>query len=49
MLDEATAAAEAMTLSKRSVKAKSDRSSIAGDCHPQTDRSHPDARRRRSG
>src|SRR3954469_25172652 len=36
MLDEATAAAEAMTLAKRSVKSKSDTFIIAGDCHPQT-------------
>ncbi len=36
MLDEATAAAEAMTLAKRSVKAKSNRFIVAGDCHPQT-------------
>jgi glycine dehydrogenase len=36
MLDEATAAAEAMTLAKRSVKSKSDTIVIAGDAHPQT-------------
>ncbi len=36
MLDEATAAAEAMTLARRSVKAKSDTLIVAGDCHPQT-------------
>ena len=36
MLDEATAAAEAMTLAKRSVKAKSNVFIVAGDCHPQT-------------
>jgi glycine dehydrogenase len=36
MLDEATAAAEAMTLSKRSVKSKSSVFLVAGDCHPQT-------------
>ena len=36
MLDEATAAAEAMTLAKRSVKAKSNTFVVAGDCHPQT-------------
>ena len=36
MLDEATAAAEAMTLAKRSVKAKSNRFVVAGDAHPQT-------------
>ncbi|MBL0085933.1 MAG: aminomethyl-transferring glycine dehydrogenase [Ideonella sp.] len=36
MLDEATAAAEAMTLAKRSVKSKSDNIIVAGDCHPQT-------------
>jgi glycine dehydrogenase len=36
MLDEATAAAEAMTLAKRSVKSKSNVVVVAGDCHPQT-------------
>ena len=36
MLDEATAAAEAMTLAKRSVKAKGKRFIVAGDAHPQT-------------
>ena len=36
MLDEATAAAEAMTLAKRSVKSKSNNFVVAGDCHPQT-------------
>ncbi|RZL94500.1 MAG: glycine dehydrogenase (aminomethyl-transferring) [Variovorax sp.] len=36
MLDEATAAAEAMTLAKRSVKARSQTFVVAGDCHPQT-------------
>ncbi len=36
MLDEATAAAEAMTLAKRSVKSKSNIFLVAGDCHPQT-------------
>ena len=36
MLDEATAAAEAMTLAKRSVRSKSDTLIVAGDCHPQT-------------
>ena len=36
MLDEATAAAEAMTLAKRSVKAKGETIVVAGDCHPQT-------------
>jgi glycine dehydrogenase len=36
MLDEATAAAEAMTLAKRSVKSKSHTFLVAGDCHPQT-------------
>ena len=36
MLDEATAAAEAMTLAKRSVKSKSHTFIVAGDCHPQT-------------
>ena len=35
MLDEATAAAEAMTLAKRSVKSRSDTIVVAGDCHPQ--------------
>jgi glycine dehydrogenase len=36
MLDEATAAAEAMTLAKRSVRSKSSVIVVAGDCHPQT-------------
>ena len=36
MLDEATAAAEAMTLAKRSVKSKSNNFIVAGDAHPQT-------------
>ncbi|MBI2749130.1 MAG: aminomethyl-transferring glycine dehydrogenase [Burkholderiales bacterium] len=36
MLDEATAAAEAMTLAKRSVKAKGNVFVVNGDCHPQT-------------
>ena len=36
MLDEATAAAEAMTLAKRSVKAKGHTFVVSGDCHPQT-------------
>ena len=36
MLDEATAAAEAMTLAKRSVKSKSCVFLVSGDCHPQT-------------
>ncbi len=36
MLDEATAAAEAMTLAKRSVKSTSNTLIVAGDCHPQT-------------
>ena len=36
MLDEATAAAEAMTLAKRSVKSRSHVFLVAGDCHPQT-------------
>lgn len=36
MLDEATAAAEAMTLAKRSVRSKSNIFIVAGDCHPQT-------------
>ncbi|EED67667.1 aminomethyl-transferring glycine dehydrogenase [Comamonas testosteroni] len=36
MLDEATAAAEAMTLARRSVKSRSHRIVLAGDLHPQT-------------
>ncbi len=36
MLDEATAAAEAMTLAKRSVKAKGHAFVVSGDTHPQT-------------
>ncbi|MDL5034857.1 aminomethyl-transferring glycine dehydrogenase [Comamonas sp. Y6] len=36
MLDEATAAAEGMTLARRSVKSKSNRIVLAGDLHPQT-------------
>jgi glycine dehydrogenase len=36
MLDEATSAAEAMTLAKRSVKAKGNTLVVSGDCHPQT-------------
>ncbi|MFN5993008.1 MAG: aminomethyl-transferring glycine dehydrogenase subunit GcvPA, partial [Betaproteobacteria bacterium] len=36
LLDEATAAAEAMTLAKRSAKSKSNTIIVAGDCHPQT-------------
>lgn len=36
MLDEATAAAEAMTLAKRSVKSRSNVFLVSGDCHPQT-------------
>lgn len=36
LLDEATAAAEAMTLSKRSAKSKSDTFLVIGDTHPQT-------------
>ena len=36
MLDEATAAAEAMTLAKRSVRSKSNVMVVAGDCHAQT-------------
>lgn len=36
MLDEATAAAEAMTLARRSVKSRSSNFIVAGDCHPQT-------------
>ncbi|MCD6664081.1 MAG: aminomethyl-transferring glycine dehydrogenase [Comamonas sp.] len=36
MLDEATAAAEAMTLARRTVKAKGNVFIVSGDCHPQT-------------
>jgi glycine dehydrogenase len=36
LLDEATAAAEAMTLARRSAKSKSNVFIVAGDCHPQT-------------
>jgi len=36
MLDEATAAAEAMTLARRNVKSKSNTVIVAADCHPQT-------------
>ncbi len=36
LLDEATAAAEAMTLCKRSAKSKSNVFYVAADCHPQT-------------
>ena len=36
MLDEATAAAEAMTLAKRSAKNKANTFVVGGDCHPQT-------------
>ncbi len=36
LLDEATAAAEAMTLAKRSAKSKSNTFLVFGDCHPQT-------------
>ena len=36
MLDEATAAAEAMTLARRSVKSASNTFIVAEDCHPQT-------------
>ncbi|MBY4595787.1 aminomethyl-transferring glycine dehydrogenase [Ottowia caeni] len=36
MLDEATAAAEAMTLARRSVKAKGQAIVVSGDTHPQT-------------
>ena len=36
LLDEATAAAEAMTLARRSAKSKSGTFLVAGDTHPQT-------------
>ena len=36
LLDEATAAAEAMTLAKRSAKSKSNTLLVSGDTHPQT-------------
>ncbi|PKO41216.1 MAG: glycine dehydrogenase (aminomethyl-transferring) [Betaproteobacteria bacterium HGW-Betaproteobacteria-3] len=36
MLDEATAAAEAMTLARRSVKSKSNTFLVSADCHPQS-------------
>src|SRR5512147_914801 len=36
LLDEGTAAAEAMTLAKRSAKCRSNVFIVAGDCHPQT-------------
>jgi glycine dehydrogenase len=36
LLDEATAAAEAMTLARRSARTKSAVFVVAGDCHPQT-------------
>ncbi|MGZ9076603.1 MAG: glycine dehydrogenase (aminomethyl-transferring), partial [Burkholderiaceae bacterium] len=36
LLDEATAAGEAMTLAKRSAKSRSNAFLVAGDCHPQT-------------
>ncbi len=36
LLDEATAAAEAMTLAKRSAKSTSKTIIVAGDCHPQS-------------
>ncbi len=36
MLDEASAAAEAMTLARRSVKAEGAVIVVSGDCHPQT-------------
>jgi len=36
MLDEATAAAEAMTLARRTVKARGNVFIVSGDCHPQT-------------
>jgi glycine dehydrogenase len=36
MLDEATAAAEAMTLAKRSVRSRANTFVVSGECHPQT-------------
>jgi glycine dehydrogenase len=36
LLDEGTAAAEAMTLAKRSCRSRSDRFFVSADCHPQT-------------
>jgi glycine dehydrogenase len=36
LLDEATAAAEAMTLAKRSCRSRSNRFFVSADCHPQT-------------
>ena len=36
LLDEGTAAAEAMTLAKRSARSKSNAFIVASDCHPQT-------------
>ncbi len=36
LLDEGTAAAEAMTLAKRQAKSSSNTIIVAGDCHPQT-------------
>jgi glycine dehydrogenase len=36
LLDEGTAAAEAMTLARRSAKSRSNVFIVAGDCHPQT-------------
>ena len=36
LLDEATAAAEAMAMAKRVTKSKSNRFLVSGDCHPQT-------------
>ncbi len=36
LLDEATAAAEAMAMSKRVTQSKSDRYLVSSDCHPQT-------------
>lgn len=36
LLDEGTAAAEAMTLAKRQAKSNSNTIIVAGDCHPQT-------------
>ena len=36
LLDEGTAAAEAMTLAKRQAKSTNNTIIVAGDCHPQT-------------